>query len=591
MAYSIINKISSSRVPAWGNKHQFIAIHYLGCVGENYDLASDGCGAHYTIYYDGTIYQRCSHDAIVWAVGTGGYYTQKHPYARNANTISIEMCVKYDGAYNRYTATENDKEWYFTKETQEACVWLVQKLMKELNIPIENVLRHNDIVSKGCPAPYVLNNKRKTSWTWDEFKAKVSGTEVKSDPLYRVRKSWEDSKSQIFAGTLNGAKENCPVGYSVYDENGKSVYSNATTIDDNSNSDKIWLGWVKRESGASGFRQTNGDNGHAFGKYQFDTRYALVPFMKYCVEYNRDRYSVFNTFIKYGAGSDKLVGNNNLASVWNKLCDSYPAEFELLQDTYAYNYYYLEAKKYIKNLYGISMDKHSPAVKGTLFSMAIRSGSLTGAKNFSGCTNNTSELEMLRISYSRYGNADANRWTKAGQWGDAIKALNDDTYTLIYKEMKSIDESEKAENISTPKEPSNDEISYYVGTSWKDGKCVSQVGAYISLTNAKKEAKKQTKVKKINYYVFNKAGKKVYAAKYTATTTFEPYNVRVNIPNLRIRKTPNGDIVKSSGKEVYTGIGVFGITEEKKSGGYTWGKLLSGNGWIAVSSEYVEKIS
>ena len=89
MSYKITNAISSSGVPAWGNKKKYIAVHYLGVVGQAHDLAADGCGAHFYIYWDGTIYQRCSLDAVPWAVGTAGYYKQKHPEANNYNTISI----------------------------------------------------------------------------------------------------------------------------------------------------------------------------------------------------------------------------------------------------------------------------------------------------------------------------------------------------------------------------------------------------------------------------------------------------------------------------------------------------------------------
>ena len=130
MSYKITNAISSNRVPAWGNKKKYIAVHYLGVVGQNHDLASDGCGAHFYIYWDGTIYQRCSLDAVPWAVGTAGYYAQKHPEANNYNTISIEMCCKCDGN----AASANDPTWYFTQETQEACVWLVKQLMGQLGI-------------------------------------------------------------------------------------------------------------------------------------------------------------------------------------------------------------------------------------------------------------------------------------------------------------------------------------------------------------------------------------------------------------------------------------------------------------------------
>ena len=44
---------------------------------------------------------------------------------------------------------------------------------------------------------------------------------------YRIRKTWEDSKSQISAyKDLNKAKAACPVGYTVFDWNGKAVYTN-----------------------------------------------------------------------------------------------------------------------------------------------------------------------------------------------------------------------------------------------------------------------------------------------------------------------------------------------------------------------------
>ncbi len=221
--YKIIDAVSSKYVPSWGNAKKYIAVHYLGCVGENHELASDGCGAHYYIYYDGTIYQRCDHDAIVWQVGTAGCYTQKHAEARNANCIGIEMCVKCDG-----DSTDcNDLKWYFTEETQNACVWLVKKLMSDLGIAADHVLRHYDVVNKVCPAPYVHNNKYKTSWTWDEFKAKIGGEEVK---WYRIRKTWADADSQLGAyEILDNAILNCPYGYSVFDSSGTAVYT--PTID------------------------------------------------------------------------------------------------------------------------------------------------------------------------------------------------------------------------------------------------------------------------------------------------------------------------------------------------------------------------
>ena len=226
----IINVISDKNVPKWGNGKKYIAIHYLGVVGQNNKVEAGGYGAHYYIYWDGTIYQAAKHDAILWQVGTGGYYTQKHPEARNSNTIGIELCPKCDGN----ASNPSDPRWYFTKETQEACVWLVQKLMKDLGIPASHVLRHYDIVNKHCPAPYVNNNKYKTSWTWEEFNARLSDGSSGSGgssaggtgQMYRIRKSWADAASQIGAyENLDNAKAACKAGYTVYDKDGKAVYS------------------------------------------------------------------------------------------------------------------------------------------------------------------------------------------------------------------------------------------------------------------------------------------------------------------------------------------------------------------------------
>lgn len=60
-----------------------------------------------------------------------------------------------------------------------------------------------------------------------------------------------------------------------------------------------------------------------------------------------------------------------------------------------------------------------------------------------------------------------------------------------------------------------------------------------------------------------------------------PFQVKVKINNLNIRKSPNG---KVTGK--YTGKGIFTITEVQGD----WGKLKSGAGWIYLANKsYCEK--
>jgi hypothetical protein len=87
----------------------------------------------------------------------------------------------------------------------------------------------------------VKNNKTRTSWTWDEFLARVkqqagepSSDEKQSESVttkyYRVRKSWAEKASQIGAFTVFQNAKNCVdanPGYAAFDDNGNQVYPEA----------------------------------------------------------------------------------------------------------------------------------------------------------------------------------------------------------------------------------------------------------------------------------------------------------------------------------------------------------------------------
>ncbi len=173
--YPVIDKRSNAGVPtSRTNTHEFIAIHYLGVDGQNYNLYNGGYGGHATIYWDGTIYLRCFDTAVIWAVGASSGWKQKHPTARNSNTYSIEMCCHNDG-----DAGGEAKDWYFTQETQEAAVQLVRQKFKDFGWSLtrasvdKHLLRHFDITTKPCPNSYVISIGYKTNWTWEQFKEAV----------------------------------------------------------------------------------------------------------------------------------------------------------------------------------------------------------------------------------------------------------------------------------------------------------------------------------------------------------------------------------------------------------------------------------
>lgn len=70
----------------------------------------------------------------------------------NSNSVGIEICINSDGDYNKAVMRAQA---------------LVAKLMKELNIPLSNVVRHYDASGKICPLTMSKNNWQ----AWNTFKA------------------------------------------------------------------------------------------------------------------------------------------------------------------------------------------------------------------------------------------------------------------------------------------------------------------------------------------------------------------------------------------------------------------------------------
>lgn len=60
----------------------------------------------------------------------------------------------------------------------------------------------------------------------------------------------------------------------------------------------IWSGFSVCESGSEGGRSAAGDDGHAYGILQFDDRYDLYWFLRYCVRTNPTKYAAFLPFIE-----------------------------------------------------------------------------------------------------------------------------------------------------------------------------------------------------------------------------------------------------------------------------------------------------
>lgn len=421
---------------------------------------------------------------------------------------------------------------------------------------------HRWFAAKSCPGNWMYARMGDLA---NKVTARLSGESIdtststsSSTKYYRVRKTWSDEKSQLGAYTiLQNAKDNCPVGYSVFDESGKAVYTHQPS---------------NNSSSTSGTHTSEFDNltdkQSAAKLLEVATpiakEYGLLPSVlaAQCV--------LESGFCKteLAKKADNILGmkTNLLNSTWTSPTWDGKSSVTILTPEY-YN--------------GVKVMVNAPFRKYSCIEdcMKDRCAFFLNAKvsvnaahpKYYGVTNCKTYKEQITFIKEHGYATDPNYISKVC---DIIKR-----YSLDANDGFS-------STPSTPSQPSTTTTSktlYRVATSYSDSKYVGQIGAYEVLGNAKKAASEASQSAKKTYYVYDNAGTVVYTAEYKSSSTStgssaskKLYDVKVTTTDLRIRKTPNGAI------KGYIKPGVYGITEEKTVNGLKWGHLLSGAGWIAL---------
>ncbi len=136
----------------------------------------------------------------------------------------------------------------------------------------------------------------------------------------------------------------------------------------------LWLGWTKFESGGDSWSQIGGDDGHAYGRYQFDDRHCLAEFFRYCVNTDPDNYEAFTTFYHVDGNGKAHIKNTELvARDWQWICFLQGEDFHAMQTRFAVEYYYVAAVNSLLQA-GVEVGGYSPILHGTILSLAIRDG-------------------------------------------------------------------------------------------------------------------------------------------------------------------------------------------------------------------------
>lgn len=174
---------SRAKTYAGTNGRKFITIHETANTSKGADaqrhanLQTNGFSAswHWQVD-DKQAIQSFSHGVRCWHAGDG-----KGP--GNYNSIGIEICVNSDSD--------------FKKAIQNAAK-LIHKIMKDENIPIENVVQHNKWSGKNCPTN-LRSGSKGIKWLDLINVVRMVGNEVEKEESGLTVKQYEELKKKVDA--------------------------------------------------------------------------------------------------------------------------------------------------------------------------------------------------------------------------------------------------------------------------------------------------------------------------------------------------------------------------------------------------------
>ncbi len=157
--------------------------------------------------------------------------------------------------------------------------------------------------------------------------------------------------------------------------------------------------WIEYETGKtddSAFATVLGDGGRAFG-IQFDYRYTLQPFMRYCYTKNPVGYRPFVPYLH--VDKNTLKGNQGLADAWTLVFHTNKEEFINDQKEYAKTNYYdgIEAKA---EQFGLRLKERDETCKGAVLSYSFQCGSSAAYQAVKELTYVEGDEEFLRQIYA-----------------------------------------------------------------------------------------------------------------------------------------------------------------------------------------------
>lgn len=206
----IVNKnFGKHNTSVRNGKIEYIVLHYVGAestAAQNIAYfnrtSTKNASADFFVDFNGDIYQYNPDikSRYAWSVGgkkQSSYDGSLYGIATNANTVNIEMCCRESGG-----------SFSFEQATVDGARELVKKLMADLNIDADHVIRHADVNGKRCPNVYGWLSTTGSTAKWDAFKASLTEKPApapapSTDDDYGYTDSGKPSKETKWIGTVD----------------------------------------------------------------------------------------------------------------------------------------------------------------------------------------------------------------------------------------------------------------------------------------------------------------------------------------------------------------------------------------------------
>lgn len=154
---------------------------------------------------------------------------------------------------------------------------------------------------------------------------------------------------------------------------------------------------AKYESGGNP-DQVGGDGGNACGEFQFDNRYELGTFVRWCYEKDPTTYGPFEPYLGM---TTELKNNAGFYGAWHSICIEHKIAFEAAQCEYVYTQTLQPLLTSLTEYYGFDFTNASDALKGCVLSFGNRDGKYVVSlkRYFDGTTSASTDREIIERAY------------------------------------------------------------------------------------------------------------------------------------------------------------------------------------------------